>query len=640
MSVEDRSLSNVRLSNEHWHLKMGLEKAKSPDATKKIFNYFIEHPKDLDDAFFEKSLFAIAENAAKAFSEDPLLLQLAIDLFKILINEVFLDEQAKQLIRFFDKTNTRLQAFKKIFAQKSDYKDLITLATLADANSIEFFIQQYEEHNITNSDIWAFQNYLGWKNQELYLQFNKTINEKTSNKFILKPQRDFAKERKQSTQKDIDLLFNKEEFLQEIKFVFNIENKKEFTHDELLNLSTDNWANPRVSNLALYVMRNIAKDQIISLKKVTQVVNSWNWGWFCISEIYRYFQTDKELVISENQQKWINEWCYSYLNEVNFRTALVTKPKGQISSNWLAIYLWYFLRKLNLSYPKDVLLDMISFDWVEDHQMFGIQYLEEQLNEEDIIVRVLENLQKGIQNNDILKNHLDYCKRHNLKEVLPFALHEITNADQSNAVRRVALETFCEVAKVYSDLEQILPKITDDFKWDVIDQLVNRTSKYSHKFLLQILAKKDEQEQLKAAKYLIKLQDIEGLKYYVNWIRRHKQLSKEPFDRSTISYLRVSDSIPFLLELLEIYYTTDFVQDDFHKLDNIVLKTLTTIALQSEEHYIEVKQAVLKFINKYSSTVKNVNFLYVFIESLEQKYYVIKSEKLGIADVIIKLEKI
>jgi len=70
------------------------------------------------------------------------------------------------------------------------------------------------------------------------------------------------------------------------------------------------------------------------------------------------------------------------------------------------------------------------------------------------------------------------------------------------------------------------------------------------------------------------------------------------------------------------------------------MNTLTAIALQSDQHYIEVKQAIENFINEYSSIIDAVNFLNSFLESLEQRYYVIKSVKFDISDVIGKLEKI
>jgi len=632
--------TETRLGDEHWHLKTGLEKAKSPDAVTKIFNYFREQPRDLDDAFFEKTISVIADNAASAYFKEPLLFDLALDLFKVLVDE-YLEKEAKEFICFFDKTNTRLQAFQKVFALRSEGEHaLVILATLADPECIEFFIQQYVEQKITDKDIWAFQNYLGWKNHDLYLSFNELVNEKSGNKFVLPPKRDFDKERKQRRQRDISLLFDKHAFLNELKLIFETEKKQTFTSKELLNVTTHRWDNPYFSDLVIHTLRRIAKNQTISLNTATQVVESWNWDWFCISKMYEYLRNDKKLTISEEQKDWIIKWCYSNLNKVSFGTALVTEPDGKFSASWLAIYLWFFLRKLDLAYPTGVLLDMLSFDWVEENQMLGIEYLEERLKKVDITARILENLEKSIQNNDVLKNHIDYCKRNDVKEGLQFALHEITNTDRDIQVRSVALDTVCEISETLSDLEQILPKITDDFKWNVVEQLVKRNSKYCHKFLLEIFAGGNEQEQMKAAKYLISLQNMEGLKYYVEWIKRNKRVPEGPFDKSPIPSLQVLEALPFLIELLKISYQKDFVENVFHRLYNIVVTTLTSIALQSDQHYIEVKQAIENFISEYSSIIEGVNFLNSFLESLEQRHYVSKSMKLDINDVIKKLEKI
>jgi hypothetical protein len=224
--------------------------------------------------------------------------------------------------------------------------------------------------------------------------------------------------------------------------------------------------------------------------------------------------------------------------------------------------------------------------------------------------------------------------------VLPVVLHEIQNPERRVEVREIALETFCELSGNMFELEQILPKINGEFKWNVIEQLIKRNSEHSHKFLLEILVKGNEEDQLKAATYLIQIQDLEGLKYYVEWTKKHKQFAERPFGTSPLLSLRILESVPLLIELLKMSYQEDFVQDDFHRLDRVVLDALTSIALQSDKHYLDIKRVIDNFINEYRLVIKNVNFLYVFLEKLEQRYYISKSEKLSINDVIKKLENI
>jgi hypothetical protein len=283
---------------------------------------------------------------------------------------------------------------------------------------------------------------------------------------------------------------------------------------------------------------------------------------------------------------------------------------------------------------------MISFDWIEGNQMFGIKYLEQMLDEPEITERILKNLQEGIEIDYVLKNHIEYCKKHKITDVLPFALKVVTNSGKNTETRRIALETVFEISLSLSELEGILPDIRDDFKWDIIEQLVRRNIKFVNIFLRDILSNSNEEEKIKAARLLIELQDLEGLEYFVEWTKKHKNFLEEDFRTSSILSLRIIESLPFLIELLKINYQDDFVQDDFYRLDRIVLDTLMEIALKSEQNYIEVRKAIEDFIAEYFSTLKNVNFLNIFLEKLIQRYYINKSEKLDINDVIEKLKNI
>ncbi|KPK98011.1 MAG: hypothetical protein AMJ90_10045, partial [candidate division Zixibacteria bacterium SM23_73_2] len=182
--------------------------------------------------------------------------------------------------------------------------------------------------------------------------------------------------------------------------------------------------------------------------------------------------------------------------------------------------------------------------------------------------------------------------------------------------------------------------IPDDFKWNVVSELVERKSKNSQKLLLQILRSGNESDKIKAAEYLIRFEDLKGLKFYVEWIKDHKIYPSARFEKSPLLYLRKLNSVPLLIELLEITYQEDFKQDDFHRLDNIVLDTLTIIAIQSDKHYAEINKSIMNFIITYSEKNEKVNFLHMFLEKLEQRFYASKSQKLDINDVIKKLKKI
>ncbi len=637
ISAEKISMSESRLGNERFELKQGLEKTQSPDAIKKIMKYFMENERDLHDVFMgNHDITFIAENASKAYLKDNTLLDDAVN-FSLFMLDNHLNNEAGQFIRFFDNTETRFQAFQKVLGKKSHYKETL-LADLANQQCLEYIIDQYESGGVVDDDIRHLLQSLRWENKELFLKFYNLLNEKFDNKFTLPPERDYEKERKERSQRDFNLLFNKKEIIDEIKRIFEVEKEKAFTTKELLNLRSKHWPDLYHSDLAAQILRIIAGDEKVTFEKTVEAIDKWDWDWFCVSRIYEKLSNNEEIHITEEQEDWVVNWCDSKLDEVDFRHAITKTGDTNYSIRWDAIYVWYFFRRFSLEYPKHILLDMLSFD----HDRCGIEYLAEHLDESEMSSRILDNLEKGIIFDDVLKNHLDYCKQYRIKEGLKFALQEIINPDREkyDEIRRVALETVCELSDSLAELDEILPDITDDFKWNVVDELIKNKSEFAQEFILKLFQTAEEPDRFRAAEYLIKLQDLDALAYYVDWIKKEKNFPRSVYDSSTLPYLQILEAVPLLIKLLEISYQNDFEQaDHFERLDSLVLNSITSIALQSNEHYYEIRESIEIFINKFKTEYKNVNWLYSFLDQLEQKYYVNKSKQISIDEVIDKMQK-
>ena len=629
--------STGRLANERLELKQGLKKVKSPHSVIKIMRYFIDNEREVHDLFLgDHDISFLAEIAAKAFLKDSALLEHAID-FSLSMLSNHQNKEAGQFLLFYERTNTKLDAFKKVLSKKSQHKEEL-LADLADEQCLGLLNDEYVTGRISDDEMWGFLHSLRWKNKELFDPFYKKINQEFDNKFELKPVPDWEKIRKERRERDIHLIFNKESLLKEIKFIFETENKEVLTPEELSELRSKYWLDQYYSDLAYETLRKIAGNQNVTFEKVIEALNRWDWNWFCISEIYEKMRMHEEFELSQEYKKWIAEWCYSHLNKVDFKTA-IQKTDESISTRWDAIFVWYFFRKFDLRYHKNILLDMLSFD----HETTGIEYLERCLDAREMTLRILENLHEGIIIDDVLKNHIEYCKRHKVREVIKYVLKEIANQDRdpNGEIRRISLEAVCELSEGLSELEETLPEVKDEFKWRVIDELVRRNSQKVRPFLKELFEKADDEERIRTSEYLIRYQDLNALRFYVDWIKRQDKFSRQLFDSSPLTSLKTSDAIPFLIELLKLNYQEDFEQPNrFERLDRLVLDSLTMIALESDESYLEVKKSVETFIESYSSIYQNVNWLNAFLDQLAQKYYINKSEQYEIEDVIRKLEKI
>ena len=634
--IDYPSGGHSRLANERWELKQGLEKVKSSSAIKKIIEYFINNESELNNLFIgNHDISFMAELATKAYKQDPTLFNLVID-FSLSMIDNHHNEEAAQFLTFYEKTSTKLDAFMIGMKKESPYLGDF-LADLADEKSIEFFINQYAQGNVVEDLVWKFLNALRWKNNKIFKPFYVEINQKSNDKFILKPVPDWDKIRKDRRDRDINLIFNKENLLNEIKLIFETEGKKFLTTKELFSLRTKSWPNQYYSDLACDVLREIAYgNDTITIEMVDKTFTESFWDWFRISKIYDKYRTYKELELAKPQKDWIAEWCYSHLSKVDFKTA-ITKSDERISIRMDAIFIWYFFRKFDLKYPKNILLDMLYFDYEDT----GIEYLEKHLLEIEMTSRILKNLNEGVLLDHVLKNHIDYCKRHKMKEIIKYALKEINNQDRAYEIRRISLDAVYELSEDLSGLEKTLPEIKDDFKWQVINELMKSKSEKIKPFLKELFQKGNGEDRLKVAEYLIKCQDLDALRFYVAWIKEHKDISRQSFDSSPLRALKIHEAIPMLMELLDLTYRENLHQSDpFERLDRLVLDSLTSIALVSDDSYLKVKKNMGKYIYQYSSIYQDIHWLNAFLDQLEQKYYINKSERLEISDVLRKLNAI
>jgi len=634
--LHDMSSRRSRLANERIELIEGLKKTASKDSIRKVLNYFITNSHDINDLFIgDHDIAFLAINAAKVYKEDHELLDLVLTLTLHLLENS--RDEAKQFEIFFEQTDARFIAFKKVMEKDSHCKEEL-LSDLADGQCLEYYIEQYEQDRISEKDMWSLIHTLRWRNKDIFKIFYERLNEKYAGKFKIAPQPDWEQIRNDKSQKEFNLLFNRDSFIREIEMIFEQEHKESFTPDELLHLRPEEWLQERYSVLVLNTLRRMAESGSITFEQALKKINNYDWEWFAISKIYDKLSNNEQLIVTAAQMEYISNWCYSNLSKVDFKKAIEKTGDSSYSIRWNAIYLWYFYRRFKLEYPKVILLDMLSFDYART----GIEYLENAIPALDICERVLQNLKDGIDINDVLKNHIEYCARHNICGVLPFAFKEIKNTNADSKIRHISLEAILSIDTKLTELESALNDINDKFKWKVVDELISRKSQYVSDYLRELFKQGEIKDKITATEYLIKLQDINALEYYVEWINEKKRFDGEMYNSSPLGSLTTANAIPQLIELLELTYQKTFQQsdDDFDKLDRLVLAAFKSISLESEDNYLKVKQAIEIFIKRYINIYENVNWLYSFLNQLEQQHFINKSQKFTIDDVIKKLEVI
>ena len=92
--------------------------------------------------------------------------------------------------------------------------------------------------------------------------------------------------------------------------------------------------------------------------------------------------------------------------------------------------------------------------------------------------------------------------------------------------------------------------------------------------------------------------------------------------------------------MLDTTFYPNYKENGYDSLQREIYEALTLIAIESSENFEYVKDQITNFVKKNINNYKNVNFVYTFLERLEQKYYVYKSQNISIDEAIEKLKLI
>jgi hypothetical protein len=119
------------------------------------------------------------------------------------------------------------------------------------------------------------------------------------------------------------------------------------------------------------------------------------------------------------------------------------------------------------------------------------------------------------------------------------------------------------------------------------------------------------------------LQNLEGLKIYVAWIKNTVKGNIRSEFVSCLNTLENKEALPLLMELLKFSYERKVTVDvlDFDSFNSRVIGALIHLGVVSEENFICVKEALEKFVSQESELYENVKYLRHSIEEMEELFY-------------------
>ncbi len=615
------------LLDVRWHLRQGIEKIKSIDGIRRIIKYFIENPGELRDYHMKESIQQIIKNAINAYNLNSPFYDDMKKLAGIVVKN-HIDEIIPAIRTFFSATGTAIRFFKETYEVGIE-NNYSLLASIADESCVSFLIEEYQKGKVTEDNVQIFINFLAWRNKDDFNHILNMVNLKTG-KFLPALPRDYGKEKKEKLQRKVQLIFDKREFVKEVEQIFIGEGKKELNCEDFENIwDAEKYNDFIIRKLMHYFERDKSKKW--TFDNLRAEIGKSDYESFTVANIFNLLFDEPDLELLEEQKTIIKDFCLKNLNKVDFKNALKQEDKTT-TANTLATMLWYFVRKLNLDYPKEVLLDMLSFDWIEANGYVGIEYLIERLPHEDSKKRILQNLNEGISVDQVLKNHIEYCRKYHVldaKELL-YKIIEDKNIEIEN--RLLALKTIVMLGDSTKFLEKILD--ADELKLfiEVANVLILQDNKRCKKKLINNLNSGKKDFALESAKLLIEDQNIKAIKFYANYIKRTKEFKATIRGDSLFNAINTIKALPILFDLLKFCYVyrNKIKQDEFSTLNSAVIAALKKIALRNYSNFNKVLKEIHKFIKKYDSQLEGINFLNIVCDNIEKAFFANYSTRLTI----------
>jgi ribosomal protein L31E len=284
---------------------------------------------------------------------------------------------------------------------------------------------------------------------------------------------------------------------------------------------------------------------------------------------------------------------------------------------------------------------MLSFDWIEDQQYVGIDYLESKLPSEKTRDRILYNLNSGIKVEVVLKNHINYCKKHNFIETREHLFNIIKKPEIKIENRLLALETVADFPDSTTFLEEILDIDEVELFIKSAEILITRGNNKGKEKLLLKLSSEDEKFALESAKLLIREQDLKAIRYYSDYIKRTKKFEVDFHDKNPLRETNTIKALPILIDLLKFSYKyrKEIQQSEFDSLDNTVISILKNIALQNFSNKDKVVKALRKFMQKHRAQFEGVNYLNAVCDDIQKTFLINYTSQITVKEAVEKIKR-
>ncbi|WP_284995288.1 hypothetical protein, partial [Bacillus paranthracis] len=632
--------STIHLSN--YAIYDCIEKLQSLDAIIKLLDYFIENTQILRDIHIDDLIPSIVGKAL-IYQESSVVWNKMRELLRK--SDIISPHKAMYTIfNFFVASGTLNQLFDSFYnraeIKKDRYYYKVIALSMTEENILRLISDKKDDVISENEIMKIIFEMRVYHQEEDFVEklvHDLNIEEPTS--------KNYEEIQNNKLMEFIEIIFSKEKFLAEVKNIFIGEEKEALCFDDLeIDKMWDNLkGDEKYNSFMLRCLREILKIKPITFDEFETLIPDYDV--FTLNEAYKIKTNNSNIEFSKEQREKISQICYDKIKHVDFNTA-ITYNENSVTFGSIYVSLWFFQRLFNLQYPENILLDMISFDYVIKNNHVGIKYIEKYVSLSLMQERILWNLINKDIREQILYNHLSFCKEYKVRDSIEIIKKLFSNSNLSNRDKLECLKTLIYLGVEISYLKELMVSTEDEKIFDTCAAYLSQLEpQKTQDILIESLNKKDNIA-LKSAAHLINYQNIEGIEYYINYIRKQKKYGSFT-SQMLIQKISNIEALELLFTLLNDVVRKEIKQEPFERLQEEIVSAFKNIAVKDASSLGKVLEGILGFIEQnkedielndfhvihddvlkfYKSNYKKSNDIYTTLTSVNRILFVPEDEE-------------
>ncbi len=668
LGLRDR-LGKMKFATDSFYLEKCIKQLTNTTGIAELINIYLTH--DVYHLDADKHFNTIINNAINLQNKNRLIYSsFIVIILRAISKSSSRFRVEEEFIKFFIETKTNKKAFTKILNFKSASFDeviFILRDLLTSDDQIKEVVNFIKNNNIEYQSALSFRNLLTYKKNHSHKLFESLINENTSyhlDNFVSHRPFDWNSFRVENRQRNFDLLFNPQKLEETVLQIFNqYYIKSTITFDELYEIKKEKWHKKRrefnqenieheriLESLAFSLLRDLCRSRNNIIKYVE--VEEWfemekNYEYYRIVSIYDYLnQKNSDLNVSQKQEMYIYAWCESRFGNLDFKNAIKYKDNSQsFTINQECLISWFFRERFDFTYPEEDLLNMLSFDstYLNYSKNLGLDYIIKNVAKEKVDKRIIKNLEDGITESYVILNHFDYIFKYDMIDY--FILVEKYSKDNKTPlyVRENVLKQYIQRVKKVDFLSTLIES-NSDLKWLSLD-LIQKFKKYDileRQVNVLLKANNDSKDEIVLIGYLIKINNVEAFKLFIEWYRATDIKLK-----NGINYAQYFDDFcnKNILDFIFPFYEENLLIDNdrldsFRNSRNICENVLKNIIIKHEEYFDEILCKLNQMLNRHPENDNIIFYVNNMKRTLQTQYITQKSKPMTFKEIKNKLREV